>query len=125
MVLASLADRLRIERVAGVRAEAEGIAAARKLDVAFEPFHEVATAAMAPKLQDTLAASIAALGHEPMRLASGAGHDAQIMTQLCPAAMLFVRCRGGVSHNPAEFCSVADMGLAIAALIGFIERFKP
>jgi len=39
--------------------------------------------------------------------------------------MLFVRCRGGVSHNPAEFTSIADMGLAIAALTKFIERFKP
>ena len=38
--------------------------------------------------------------------------------------MLFVRCRGGISHNPAEFASVSDMGLAIAALIRFIERFK-
>ena len=47
------------------------------------------------------------------------------MAQLCPSAMLFVRCRGGISHNPAEFASVADMGLAIAALIRFIERFDP
>ena len=47
------------------------------------------------------------------------------MTQLCPSAMLFVRCRGGISHNPAEFASVADMGLAVAALIRFIERFDP
>jgi allantoate deiminase len=123
--LRALTDRLRLGAVQRFQAEARRIAAARRLEVAFELFHEVATAAMAPKLQDGLAASIAALGHQPMRLASGAGHDAQIMTQLCPAAMLFVRCRGGISHNPAEFCSVADMGLAIAALIGFIERFKP
>jgi allantoate deiminase len=39
--------------------------------------------------------------------------------------MLFVRCRGGISHNPAEFASVADMGLAVAALIRFIESFDP
>ena len=37
--------------------------------------------------------------------------------------MLFVRCRGGISHNPAEFCSVEDMGRAIVALIGFVEAF--
>jgi allantoate deiminase len=35
-----------------------------------------------------------------------------------------VRCRGGISHNPAEYASPADMGTAIAALIRFIERFK-
>ena len=38
--------------------------------------------------------------------------------------MLFVRCRGGISHNPAEFAAVADMGLAVAALIGFIEKLQ-
>ena len=46
------------------------------------------------------------------------------MARLCPSAMLFVRCRGGISHNPAEFASVSDMGVAIAALIRFIERFQ-
>jgi allantoate deiminase len=76
-------------------------------------------------LQDLLAASIADLGRTPERLPSGAGHDAQVMARLCPSAMLFVRCRGGISHNPAEFASLSDMGLAIAALIRFIERFQP
>jgi allantoate deiminase len=47
-----------------------------------------------------------------------------MMARLCPSAMLFVRCRGGISHNPAEFASVSDMGVAIAALIRFIERFQ-
>jgi allantoate deiminase len=106
-------------------AEAARIAKARRLTVSIENFHEIATAHCAPALQDALAASVTALGHTPIRLPSGAGHDAQVMARLCPAAMLFVRCRGGISHNPAEFTSVADMGLAIAALIKFIERFKP
>ena len=76
-------------------------------------------------LQDTLAAAIGDLGGRAIRLPSGAGHDAQMMARLCPSAMMFVRCRGGISHNPAEFCAPADMGLAVAALIRFIERFKP
>ena len=88
-------------------------------------FHEVATAHMAPALQEALAASIGDVGGEAIHLPSGAGHDAQIMTRLGPSAMMFVRCRGGISHNPAEFASVPDMGLAVAALIRFIERFKP
>ena len=45
--------------------------------------------------------------------------------KLCPVGMLFVRCRGGVSHNPAEYASPRDMGLAVAALIEFIARFDP
>jgi allantoate deiminase len=39
--------------------------------------------------------------------------------------MLFVRCKGGISHNPAEYASPDDMELAIAALIRFIENFEP
>ena len=45
------------------------------------------------------------------------------MARLCPSAMLFVRCRGGISHNPAEFASAADMGSRSRRLIRFIERF--
>jgi N-carbamoyl-L-amino-acid hydrolase len=37
-----------------------------------------------------------------MRLPSGAGHDAQMLARRCPAGMVFVPSRGGVSHNPAE-----------------------
>jgi allantoate deiminase len=123
--LRSLTDKLRIEAYARFQTEARRIAEARGLTVAFELFHEVATAHMAPTLQDSLEAAIRGVGGNPIRLPSGAGHDAQIMTRLCPSAMMFVRCRGGISHNPAEFASEADMGLAVAALIRFIERFGP
>ena len=104
------------------RARRSHIAASRNLSVAFEPFHEASTTACAPHLQDLLADAVGELGHRPIKLPSGAGHDAQMMAKLCPSAMLFVRCRGGISHNPAEFASEADMGIAIAALIRFIER---
>lgn len=123
--LRSLTDQLRKDAYARFQADAQAIATTRGLTVAFDLFHELATAPMAPAFQDALAASIKDVGGDPIRLPSGAGHDAQIMTQLCPSAMMFVRCRGGISHNPAEFASVPDMGVAVAALIRFIERFKP
>jgi allantoate deiminase len=122
--LRALTDALRTAAVERFAAEAQRIAEARGLKVAVEPFHELATAHCAPALQDLLAACVSDLGHTPIRLPSGAGHDAQMMARLCPSAMLFVRCRGGISHNPAEFASVSDMGVAIAALIRFIERFQ-
>jgi allantoate deiminase len=50
------------------------------------------------------------------RLPSGAGHDAAMMAAVAPAAMLFVRCRGGISHNPAESVEEADVAVAIDAL---------
>jgi allantoate deiminase len=121
----SLTDELRLAAIQRFTAKAEGIAATRGLKVSIENFHEVATAHCAQTLQDALAASVTEYGHNPIRLPSGAGHDAQVMSRLCPSAMLFVRCRGGISHNPAEFASVSDMGAAIAALIRFVEKFQP
>ena len=123
--LRALTDALREAAVGRFSGEAQRIAEKRGLTVAIETFHEIRTAHCALALQDALAASVTELGHTPVRLPSGAGHDAQVMARLCPSAMLFVRCRGGISHNPAEFASVSDMGVAVAALIKFIERFKP
>jgi allantoate deiminase len=119
----STTDELRRGAIAQVRKDAQFVATGRKIEVTFEPFHETDTAACAPELQDLFEQAIADLGFRTTRLPSGAGHDAQVMARLCPAAMLFVRCRGGISHNPAEYASPADMGLAVAALIRFIERF--
>jgi N-carbamoyl-L-amino-acid hydrolase len=41
-------------------------------------------------------------GRSTRRMASGAGHDAQMLARVCPAGMVFVPSAGGVSHNPAE-----------------------
>ncbi len=44
-----------------------------------------------------------AQGHSPRHMTSGAGHDAQMMARICPAAMIFVPSVDGISHNPAEY----------------------
>lgn len=48
-------------------------------------------------------------GHSVMRLPSGAGHDAQMLARICPAAMIFVPSIDGISHNPAENTSDQDL----------------
>ena len=121
--LRSATDALRKAAIEQIRVEAQRIAATRRLEVTFESFHETVTTPCAPHLQDLLARAIEDLGQRAITLPSGAGHDAQIMARLCPAAMLFVRCRGGISHNPAEYASPEDIGIATAALIRFIEKF--
>jgi allantoate deiminase len=121
--LRTTTDALRKAAIEQIRQEAQRIVMARKLEVAFEPFYETVTTPCDPSMQTVMESAIGDLGSRTIRLPSGAGHDAQVMARLCPAAMLFVRCRGGVSHNPAEYASPADIGLAIAALIRFIERF--
>lgn len=117
-------DAVREAAVARFGREVAAIAQRRKLEAVIEPFHDVVATPCDPKLQDGLAKAIESLGHTPLRLPSGAGHDAQAMAKLCPAAMMFVRCKGGISHNPAEFTSEADMGEAVAAMIRFVENYK-
>ena len=114
---AGLAEALK----SGVRQIAER----RHLGLTITSTREVATTPCHPHIQDGFAEAVRALGADPVRLGSGAGHDGQAMAKLCPIGMLFVRCRGGVSHNPLEYASPRDLGLAVAALIGFIERFEP
>jgi len=65
--------------------------------------------------------TFAALGHDPMRVASGAGHDAVATAALCPSAMLFVRCKGGISHNPAESITVEDADVAARVLVEVVK----
>ena len=71
-------------------------------------------------LSTRLTRSATSMGAEGLALPSGATHDASAMADLCPIAMLFVRCRDGVSHKPEEFASSPDMGLAISALAEYL-----
>ena len=87
--------------------------------------HDEPVAACAPWLQNAFAAAIAAEGHAVRRLPSGAGHDGMAMQAIADIGMLFVRCRSGISHNPAEAISQADAGAATQVLLRFIEAFSP
>jgi allantoate deiminase len=117
-------DAARLQFVEGFKAEARAIAEKRHLGLSVTTTRNVATTPCDPAIQEGFAAAIKAVGGEQLKLASGAGHDGTAMAKLCPVGMLFVRCRGGISHNPAEYASPADMGLAVAALIKFIEGFR-
>jgi allantoate deiminase len=118
-------ERARAQLVETLKGGIRRIGDQRHLGVTITSTREVATTPCDTAVQDALSDAIRALGAEPLRLGSGAGHDGQAMAKLCPIGMLFVRCRGGISHNPMEYANPRDLGLAVAALIGFIERFDP
>lgn len=99
-----------------------GIANARDLGLAVRKVHDLPASPCDPALMQLLDQATQAAGHKPFRLVSGAGHDAMIMAALCPTAMLFIRCRGGVSHNPAEHVDPADAQVALQVMLGFIEQ---
>jgi allantoate deiminase len=65
---------------------------------------------------------VAQRGLKVLKLPSGAGHDAAALSAICPVAMLFVRCKGGISHNPAESVKTADVATAIGVLADFIQH---
>jgi len=100
----------------GLETEARAIGAAREIGVGWRPAYDngavPADAAMAARLE----AAIAALGLPIHRLPSGAGHDAAALSAITPAAMLFVRCAGGISHHPAESVAVEDVAVALVVL---------
>jgi len=58
------------------------------------------------------------------RLPSGAGHDGMAIKAIADIAMLFVRCKRGISHNPAEATTAEDAGIGARVLLDFIEKFR-
>lgn len=56
------------------------------------------------------------------RMTSGAGHDAQMMARIAPAAMIFVPSIGGVSHSPQEHTSGEDLAAGADVLLGVVSR---
>lgn len=68
-------------------------------------------------IQETIEAAAHEVGHDPIRLMSGAGHDAQEMAAIAPTAMIFVRGQyDGISHNPREFSTPEDCAVGIRVL---------
>ncbi len=87
--------------------------------------HEAGALECSPTLQRSLEAAVtaqhASLTPAP-RLVSGAGHDGLALASLCPVGMVFVRCRGGVSHSPLEFVSKEDVAAVVAALLHVLRN---
>lgn len=73
-------------------------------------------------ITELLSESVRGIQSESPMLVSGAGHDGVVMAELTSVAMLFVRCRDGLSHHPDEYVKPADLGAALGATIDFIKR---
>lgn len=114
-------DRRRVAAVRRLHAAARAIARRRDLRLVWTMVQETAAVRCDPALTTLLAASVARQigGRQDgavVRLTSGAGHDAAALAAVCPVAMLFVRCRDGVSHHPSESVRRADVACAIGAM---------
>ncbi|SPH16953.1 N-carbamoyl-L-amino acid hydrolase [Defluviimonas aquaemixtae] len=120
--LRSPSDGIRSDAGLHIHACAEKVASDIGLQIRAERTYAQPAQPCDARLASLLAQAVSNLGEDPIRLPSGATHDASAMADLCPIAMLFVRCRGGVSHSPQEFASPQDLGYAIDALAGLLQQ---
>jgi allantoate deiminase len=118
------ADELRERVVESVRAEFAAIAERRDVELAMTLMWEARTAACSPSVQRQLTEAIHAEGIRVHHLPSGAGHDGMAIVEIAPIGMLFVRCKGGVSHHPAEAVTLADVEAGARVLLRFVEHFE-
>lgn len=110
--------------VAELLAEAERLA--REGGCTFELERRDAERAvpMDRQLRAALLDAVRAAGHPPIELPSGAGHDAVMLSEICPAAMLFVRSPGGLSHHPDESVLREDVQAALDVMIRFVSGLE-
>jgi allantoate deiminase len=116
-------DELRLSCVDEVKREIASVCDRRKIGSEIENLQELGVAPCADWLMAQLDRAVAAEGLRVRRLPSGAGHDGMALKAVADIAMLFVRCKGGISHNPAESISAADAAAGARVLLRFIEKF--
>lgn len=116
-------DDLRAQAVEEIVAGLRNISERRHLGLTTETLHEMTAVQCDGALSGRFRQAIEAAGVDVLELDSGAGHDAMVIARLAPVAMLFVRCAGGVSHNPAESVSAMDVDHAARILLTVIQSF--
>lgn len=89
----------------------EGVAITRRTLARFEPV--TFDAGIAARIERVAGE----LGYSHRRMTSGAGHDAQMLSRICPTAMIFVPSVGGISHNPAEHTEPDDLVAGASVLL--------
>jgi len=115
-------DSRRLAAVKRLHAQAKSIAKKRGLKLTWSLVQQTAAVHCDKSLTGLLGRCVAARGLKVLKLPSGAGHDAVALSAICPVAMLFVRCQGGISHNPAEAIKAADARVAVEVLADFIAK---
>lgn len=120
--LRSSSDAERQAALSAIADEAEAVAAGRGIGCAIAMTYEALAAPCDTVLSAGLAAAAERQGCAAIALASGAGHDAMAFRGILPFAMLFVRCRGGLSHHPDEYAAPGDIDAAARVLADFLDH---
>ncbi|MGA8838791.1 MAG: allantoate amidohydrolase [Candidatus Sulfotelmatobacter sp.] len=115
-------DEIRLRAVEDLAREAHEFAAHRGLSVRESALLSQAAVAMDSFLTAEIEKAILKTGCKPHRMVSGAGHDAMILAEKVPAAMIFLRTPGGISHHPAESVAVEDVERAIECGLHLLDQ---
>ena len=115
-------DNVRTNAVQQMVHCAREIARLRGLSVRWNERMNQPAVAMDPFLSSQIEQAIGKAGCRPHRMVSGAGHDAMIVAEQLPAAMIFLRTPGGISHDPAESVLVDDVAKAIEAGLYLLDQ---
>ena len=114
-------DDARVTAVETLRWTAHQIGARRELSVRLETHLDQPAVAMDAALVAALERAVRVQGLPIHRIDSGAGHDAMILAGRMPAAMLFLRSPGGISHHPDEAVVEDDVAAALGTGMAFLE----
>ncbi len=115
-------DEIRARAVDDLLRQAQRIAAVRGLSVRESTLMSQPAVAMDPFLTQEIEKAIVKAECPPHRMLSGAGHDAMIMAEKVPSAMIFLRTPGGISHDPAESVAQDDVEKAIACGMHLLDQ---
>jgi allantoate deiminase len=114
-------DAVRDGGLRQVEAAISEVASRRGVKALVERVQNLPAAKMDVRLQSLLKCAAEKCRYAAPDLMSGAGHDAMIIADIIPTAMLFIRCAGGVSHNPAESVMPEDCEAALGVLLEFVD----
>ena len=117
-------DHVRHQAVDKLLACASQITDRRELTISSQVRLDQPSVAMDEGLMARLARAVEGCGYPVHRMHSGAGHDAMIVARRIPAAMLFLRSPGGISHHPDESVLVEDVAAALATGMRFLEEME-
>ena len=115
-------DMTRRTAVEELLAKAESIADRRGLKCSWTVKMDEPAVPMDERLTAFLTAAMEVTGLPPKIMASGAGHDAMVMAGRMPAAMLFLRSPGGISHSPGESVLEEDVEASLRVGEIFLRR---
>jgi allantoate deiminase len=114
-------DDVRMMALTELRAQASALADRRGVEFLIVREEHHAAVPADSLLSGLLGEAVASAGHVPHRLTSGAGHDAAVMADVAPMAMLFLRSPGGVSHHPDESVLASDIVVALDVIVRYLH----